>query len=354
MLPLAKNIKRLFSYRKRLLVIILAVMVSAGAGCGAFALLKKDVVINDNGKLITCMTMKNTFKETLEQNDIVVNAFDYISIPLDTNLQRTRLNEIYIKRAVPVYITADGKQTKLMTYKDTVGELLDDSPVNPLGSDRLEGAQLTDPVKSDMSLRIVRVDESVVSEKEDIPYLVQRKANKSLDEGTQRVAQAGKPGVLEKQYKVVTEDGKEVSKQLLKETVLQDPVKMIMEFGTVMNFKTSRGDTVRYDKVINMKATAYTSSFEETGKSPGDPQYGITATGIKARKGVIAVDPRVIPLGTRVYVELPGKTPDYGYAVAADVGGGIKGNRVDLYYESKADAMQFGRRSVKVYILSQN
>ncbi|HEX2945102.1 MAG TPA: 3D domain-containing protein [Clostridia bacterium] len=354
MLPLAKNIKRLFSYRKRLLVIILAVTVSAGAGCGAFAMLKKDVVINDNGKVITCMTMKNTFKETLEQNDIVVNAFDYISIPLETNLQRMRLNEIYIKRAVPVFITADGKQTRLMTYRDTVGEMLKDSPVRPEGSDRLEGAQQTDLVKSDMKLRIVRIDESIVSEKEDIPYLVQKKANKTLDEGAQRIVQKGKPGVLEKQYTVVTEDGKEVSRQLLKETVLQDPIKLIVEFGTVMNFKTSRGDTVRYSKVIDMRATAYTSSFEETGKAPGHPLYGITASGVKARKGVIAVDPRVIPLGTRLYVELPGKTPDYGYAVAADVGGGIKGNRVDLYYENKADAMNFGRRKVKVYILSEN
>lgn len=354
LLPLAKNIKRLFSYRKQLLVIILAVTVSAGAGCGAFALLKKDVVINNNGKIINCMTMKNTFKETLEQNDIAVNTFDYISIPLETDLQRTKLNEIYIKRAVPVYITADEKQTKVMTYRNTVGEMLGDSPVRPEGSDRLEGAQLTDPVKSDMALRIVRVDESVVSEKEDIPYLVQRKASKKLDEGTQKVVQIGKQGVLEKQYKVVTQDGQEVSRQLLKETVMQDPVKMIVEFGTVMNFKTSRGDSVRYNKVIDMRATAYTSSFEETGKAPGDPLYGITASGVKARRGVIAVDPRVIPLGTRVYVELPGKTPDYGFAVAADVGGGIKGNRVDLYYESKADAMQFGRRNVKVYILSEN
>ena len=151
---------------------------------------------------------------------------------------------------------------------------------------------------------------------------------------------------------VVTEDGREISRELLKEIVLQDPVKMILEYGTVLNHKTSRGDTLRYSKEMDMRATAYTSSFEETGKAPGHPLFGITATGIKAKKGVIAVDPRVIPLGTRVYIEIPGKTPDYGYAVAADVGGGIKGNRVDLYYESKADAMNFGRRNVKVYILS--
>ena len=352
MLPLAKNIKRLLSYRKKLLVVVLAVTVSAGAGCGAFAILKKDVVINDNGKVITCMTMKNTFKETLEQNNIVVNTFDYTSIPLETDLQRTRLNEINIKRAVPVYIAADGKETKVMSYRDTVAELLKDSPVRPGGLDRLEGAQLTDPVKSDMSLRIVRVNENVVSEQENIPFAVQKKANRTLDEGTERIVQDGKQGILEKQYMVVTEDGREISRELLKEIVLQDPVKMILEYGTVLNHKTSRGDTLRYSKEMDMRATAYTSSFEETGKAPGHPLYGITATGVKAKKGVIAVDPRVIPLGTRVYIEIPGKTPDYGYAVAADVGGGIKGNRVDLYYESKADAMKFGRRNVKVYILS--
>lgn len=354
MLPLAKNIKRLLSYRKRLLVIALAVTVSAGAGCGAFAMLKKDVVINDNGKVITCMTMKKTFKETLEQNNIVVNTFDYTSVPLETDLQRTRLNEIYIKRAVPVYITADGEQTKVMSYRDTVEEMLKDSPVKPEGLDRLEGAQLMDPVKSGMSLRIVRIDENVVSEQEKIPFAVQKKANKTLDEGTERVIQEGEQGILEKQYKVVTEDGMEVSRELLEETVIKDPVKLILEYGTVLSHKTSRGDTLRYNKVMDMKATAYTSSFEETGKAPGHPLYGITATGIKAKKGVIAVDPRVIPLGTRVYIEIPGKTPDYGYAVAADVGGGIKGNRVDLYYEGKAEAMNFGRRNVKVYILSGN
>ncbi len=355
LLPLAKNIKRwFFSYRKELLIVMIAVAVSAGAGLGVFAYLEKDVIIHDNGKVIACKTMKDTVRKTLDQNNITVNTCDYINMALDTRLQRKNTNEIYIKRAVPVYITADGIETKIMSYRDTVEEMLKDSPVKPEGLDRLMGAALQDKVSSDMSLRIVRVSENVISEKEAIPFTVQKRANSRLDSGTEKVVEAGQEGIREKQYKVVTEDGNEVSKLFLAESVLRDPINMIMEFGTVLHYKTSRGDTVRYKKVMDMRATAYTASFEDTGKKPGDRNFGVTATGIKAKKGVIAVDPRVIPLHTRVYVEIAGSTPDYGYAVAEDVGGAIKGSKIDLYYDSLNYAKSFGVKRVKVYILQEN
>lgn len=354
MLPLAKNIKRFFSCKKELLIVLLAIAISAGAGFGTFAYLKKDVVINDNGKIITCSTMENTFEETLDQNNIVVNACDYTSIPLETSLQRTKLNEIYIKRAVPVYITADSILTEVMTYRDTVGEMFEDSPIKPAGLDRLEGAALQDRISSNMTIEIVRVSENVVSQKEAIPFEIQKKSNSRLDTGVEKTVREGQEGVLEKKYKVVTEDGIEVSRQLLSEAILKNPINMIMEYGTVLNHKTSRGDTVRYSKVMDMRATAYTASFKDTGKAPGHPLFGITATGIRAKKGIIAVDPKVIPLHTKVYVEIVGSTPDYGYAVAEDVGGAIKGNKIDLYYDSQDYVDRFGVKKVKVYILTND
>ena len=121
--------------------------------------------------------------------------------------------------------------------------------------------------------------------------------------------------------------------------------------GTVINYKTSRGDTLRLSKAIDMKATSYTASFKDPGKQPGEPGFGITATGAKVRRGIIAVDPRVIPLGTRVYVEVPGKAADYGYAVAADTGGAIKGNKIDVYLDTSSAVEACGVRKVKVYIL---
>jgi uncharacterized protein YabE (DUF348 family) len=354
LLPLAKNIKRLFSYKRQLIIAIIAVAATAamaGAGSGAVAWMEKEVVINDNGEILTCKTMKSTFKETLEQYDIVVNTYDYVSTPLETTLQRKKLNEIYIKRAVPIYITADGQQTKIMTYCNTVAQALEDSPFKLEGIDRLEGAELTDSVRADMELKIVRVRSSIVKETQNIPYTVQRKASKKLDEGLEKIIRAGQDGLAERQYEVVEEDGTEVSRQLLSETILTKPINMIMEIGTALSYKTSRGEKFRYSKVLDMKATAYTASLKDTGKAPGHPLFGITATGIKAKKGVIAVDPKVIPLYTRVYVEIAGKTEDYGYAVAADVGGAIKGNKIDLYYDSQDFVDRFGVKKVKVYIL---
>lgn len=351
---LAINIKRFFSHAKLPLIVIIAVAISAGAGYGVFNWLERDVLIDVDGEQTVCVTMKSTFEEILEQNDIVVNDCDYISVPLKNNLNRVKLNEITIKRAVPVYITADGKQTKIMTYKDTVKEMLADSPARPEGIDKLEGAGLTDGIVKDMKLRIIRVSESVVSEKEGIPYTEQKRPNKKLDEGLERLIQPGEDGVLEKRYEVITEDGVEVSRVFLSEAVLKNPITKIMEYGTILNHKTSRGDVIRYSKVMEMKATAYTASFKDTGKGPDHPLFGITATGIRAKKGIIAVDPKVIPLYTKVYVEIIGNTPDYGYALAADVGGAIKGNKIDLYYDGQDFVDRFGVKKVKVYILTEN
>lgn len=350
MLPLGKNIKRLFSSRE-VIIAILAITISISAGAGVFYYLKKEVVINDEGKQIVTRTMKSTVQEALEQNGITVKPYDYISMPLDAKLQRIKTNEINIKRAVQVNIIADGKDYPVMTYKNTVAELLEDSSIKPEGLDKLIGVTMGDSIRANMSIRIARVDEEIVSEKEPIPFKTLERENGRLDIGVERVVKEGQEGVREKQFKVVVEDGKEVSRKLVNDSVLMAPITMIMEYGTVLNHKTSRGEVLRYKKVLDMRATAYTASFKDTGKNPGDPGFGITRSGVKAKKGVIAVDPKVIPLGTRVYVEVAGKTLDYGYAVAADTGGAIKGDKIDLYFDDQNFVDRWGVKRVKVYIL---
>ncbi|MDD3520639.1 MAG: 3D domain-containing protein [Actinomycetota bacterium] len=89
----------------------------------------------------------------------------------------------------------------------------------------------------------------------------------------------------------------------------------------------------------DMVATAY---FSGGGGLSGN---GITAIGLRARKGIVAVDPRVIPLGTKLYI------PGYGEALAADTGGWVKGNRIDLVFESLEECYRFGRRRLKVYLV---
>ena len=117
------------------------------------------------------------------------------------------------------------------------------------------------------------------------------------------------------------------------------------------------GLPTEYASTIEVTATAYCLCKSCCGKNPTDPYYGYTASGLKIIPGtgmkVIAVDPSIIPLNTKVYVEGLNGAWDYGYAIAADTGGAIKNLKIDLYMDSHAEALKWGRRPVKVYLLNQ-
>jgi 3D (Asp-Asp-Asp) domain-containing protein len=103
----------------------------------------------------------------------------------------------------------------------------------------------------------------------------------------------------------------------------------------------SRGVSSRGSYVLSMVATGYDSSWESNYPYYGKPSY----IGLPLERGIVAVDPNVIPMGTRLYVE------GYGEAIAADQGGAIKGNRIDLFFDSRSEAMSWGMRTVKVTVL---
>jgi len=101
-------------------------------------------------------------------------------------------------------------------------------------------------------------------------------------------------------------------------------------------------------RTLRVVATGYTAGPESTGKRPGDPGYGVTKSGLPAARGMCAVDPAVIPLGTVLYV------PGYGYAVAGDTGSAIKGNKVDLFFPTVEEAEKWGVRKVDVMLVFRN
>ena len=115
------------------------------------------------------------------------------------------------------------------------------------------------------------------------------------------------------------------------------------------------GVQTHYDRYMDVTATAYCLCQKCCGKSPSSPGYGRTASGLVITPGknmkVVAVDPKMIKLGTNVYVEGLNGAPTYGKAIAADTGGAIKGNRIDLYFDTHQQALKWGRRSVRVYVL---
>ena len=113
--------------------------------------------------------------------------------------------------------------------------------------------------------------------------------------------------------------------------------KMETRYGGHGTELSHNGVPNKYSRVLTMQASAYSV------QDPGNGNY--TATGSRLKKGIVSVDPKLIPLGTKLYIE------GYGYAVADDVGGAIKGHRIDLAYDSRSEALQFGRQTVKVYVL---
>ena len=175
-------------------------------------------------------------------------------------------------------------------------------------------------------------------EKESIAYKVEYEFSRTVGPGRLVKIRNGEPGEVRTVYQVTLNDGKPVGKELLR--VEKDaPVSALFYMGRD-GFQPSRHKFTR-GRVISMSATAYDPSPRTIG--PG--ATGRTATGMKAKYGVVAVDPRVIPLGSLVYVE------GYGFAIASDKGSAIKGNKIDLCYASRSTALAFGRRTVKVHVL---
>ncbi|MGB9792648.1 MAG: 3D domain-containing protein, partial [Thermacetogeniaceae bacterium] len=235
-------------------------------------------------------------------------------------------------RGVRVLVIADGERMSVLTQPVTVAEVLRRAGVR-LGSRDLVTPSLQDVVRENTEIRVTRVLERVERERFEIPVPVERVADSSLERGRMRLVRPGKPGEGERLVKVTYVDGKPSLRQVLQERVISPPVSRLIAFGTLDTVYRG-GAVLRFRSALEMVATAYSA---RTGKR--------TATGALVRYGVAAVDPRVIPLGTRLYVE------GYGYATALDVGSSIKGNRIDLFFPSESECDRWGRRVVRVYIL---
>jgi 3D (Asp-Asp-Asp) domain-containing protein len=178
-----------------------------------------------------------------------------------------------------------------------------------------------------------------VVQREPIPYSTLRKPTSQLRSGTSRTVRNGVNGEKEVIYRVTYRtDGVELRSEVVSTRIIKKPIPEIVQVGRA-RMLASRG-YFSGRRVVLMVATTY-DPF-----NCGSPSsHGRTRTGLMGGYGVVAVDPRFIPLGTRLYIE------GYGYAVAADTGGAIKGNRIDLCIDSKHDVHIKDWHRVRVHIL---
>jgi len=216
-------------------------------------------------------------------------------------------------------------------------------PVSSL--DRLS-MSLDASIDRETVVRLVEVKEELAVEEETIPFPRQFQVGRDVEFGKATIVQKGVPGIREKTYRVRWEDGKEIQRTLIGERLSRQPLLQIERVGTlILSPEQAIRASAAYpaptnDDYIEMEATAYTPSVLETD---GDPWT--TSVMLHSGYGIVAVDPTVIPYFTPLYIE------GYGYAVAGDTGGAIRGNRIDVFFYDWHDMNRWGRRTVKVWIL---
>lgn len=332
----------------------------------------KEVQLVVDGRVTTVETRGSLLQELLDEQAITLSPQDQISMPLNGAIRDG--DRIIIDRAIPVNVTVGSKTKTIFTSQDTVDHVLKEAGVTIQGEDIVQPSQDT-KLTSNMNINVVRVTKQKVKETEDREFRVIKTADPSLEKGDNRVIQRGEPGLMVNHYEKVYHNGKLVSKTKVSQAIERRTKDKIIAVGTkkvekpvivqaaatdvkatpaklsgtkkvttakaVENNVVSRaGVDFKYKKVLNnVSMTAYSAEQQGIGTR--------TASGTRVTEGrTIAVDPNIIPIGWWVYIE------GIGFRRAEDTGGAIKGNKIDVYYDSLKSAMNFGRKSGRtVYVI---
>ncbi|MEQ6389469.1 ubiquitin-like domain-containing protein [Bacillaceae bacterium S4-13-58] len=297
----------------------------------------KEVTVTIEDKSDQYYTTANTVEEFLRKAGIHITDQDRVTPGRKAAIEKG-LN-VQITPAIQVTIQDGENEQKVWTTSDTVSALLEQEKVKLSEFDRIS-PELDSTLKEDATVKITRVEKVTDVVEEPIDYAVEKQKDSSLTRGKEKVIQQGEKGLVTKTYEVTLENGVEVERKLVEEEIKKESKTQIVAVGTKEPFITvSRSDS-EFSMELSMVATAYTEKCNGC--------RGITYTGIDLRNRpdakVVAVDPKVIPLGTKVWVE------GYGNAIAADIGGAIKGNRIDLFYHSSVYRGGYGMRNVKVKV----
>lgn len=300
----------------------------------------------DEGVRLVLHTTARTVGAALSEAGIKLEAGDQVVPPPETDAVAGL--RVLITRAQSLLLIHDGQERVVRTRAASVADLLaaEGIALGPL--DRVE-PPLDADVRASTRVRVRRGWETVEELLEQRPFGEAWQPDPTLPLGEVREVRAGRNGTVRLVVRRLFEDGQEVESRVVSEQILEPPRDRILAFGTRPPEGQPQTDGLpalgRVRAVLTMLATAYEPGPRSTGKSPGSPGYGVTASGLPAGYGVVAVDPRVIPLGTRLYI------PGYGFAIAGDTGGAIVGQRIDVGFATEEEALNFGRRMVDVYIL---
>ncbi len=326
------------------------------------------VRVDDREPIVLKLTHENTVYDAIVAAGVEIEENHFISH--DVNALLDLGMEIVVEKRVKIIVTADGRTEEYSVPEDsTVLHAIIFADI-PLYSEDIVSADLNEKVSDGMSFSIERIGYKNTIVTEVIPFETVTKKTSLLDEGTEEIAVKGKNGEKEIFTKETIIDGKVVSSEEVKARISVNPVNEVILVGTRKSNQTvqvispvsdgdsktsgslsdddsgvltdSKGRTIEYKSKLTGKGTAYTA--EEGAK---------TSTGTVASRGTVAVDPKIIPYGTKLYIKSADGKFVYGYAEASDTGGALRSGRVivDLYMDTEKECFTFGRRDVIVYIL---
>ena len=317
---------RIHKTHKRYISSVVAGLIVTAVTMTGFSYNDKTVTVMVDGAAHTVRTHLNSNEGIVRDAGVKLNPNDKVISSSSTVQNGTTLTVV---RAIPVYVTVNGKTRAVFTTETTAqgvaNELGFKAPNYVVVGDEngsvLSGTRIT--IAQVTSRSLSTVDQEVAVE-------VVRQKDDTMAKGEEEVVQVGQPGLERVQRETLYSNGTVIKTNDVSKVTQRAMVPTIIKEGT-------RNVAGRASRAIVMEASAYLA-----GDGDG---AGITATGLPAVRGIAAVDPDVIPLGTRLFI------PGYGEAIAADTGGAIVGNKIDLVMDSYGEAMDFGRQDVTVYVL---
>lgn len=305
-------------------------------------------VVADGMAKSTVVYEGQTIADALKACGVTVDANDKLTAPATKQVSADMVIEVTRQHAVK--FTADGETKDLLVEDTTVSALLAEQGIK-LGKDDVVTPELTTKITADTDVTVQRVKYEEVTAEEAIPFTETVTNDSSLPRGVTRVDVQGQDGVQEVTRRNKIVDGVVTESTVLSSTVLKEAVNQVSRVGTKdpNGYATIESDGTVYDQ--NGNQVNYTKLL--TGKCSAYTGGGITATGAPAAFGRVAVNPNIIPYGTKLFICSPDGKVVYGYAVAADTGGACMRNTIiaDLYYDTLSECYQIGVRNMNVYIL---
>jgi len=317
------------TWSKKSTFLIAGLAIGLLLGSLFFALQKPVTVVVDGKLLKTRVLFAGKVEDILDKNKIVLGKQDTVQPSKETSVKKNM--KIVVTRAFKVKVIADGKEKTIYTTPVSIKKAISRAGFQ-LGDKDIVKTLPAVNVSPNQEIQIIRVAEKEIKVEEPLPYGEQRVDDPTLEKGLTKTVTAGVNGIARNTVKVTFYDGKEGKREIIATETLVQPQNRVVAMGSITAVSRG-GERMDIREAKYMQASAYTyTGFR-------------TATGLNPTVGMAAVDPSVIPMGSRLYIE------GYGYARAADTGGAVKGNKIDLFMEEYTQCINWGRRTVKVYIL---